>query len=469
MKFKLLITLLCLLSLGACGHLKGPSQTHVPDTPDSASFEPEIIAPVESQNEPTDIVTPSAQIDPLDTPNPQPEIADLFDRIRNGFKFPDLQSSHIRQYETWSSEHPTYLKNLFERAEPFLYYIVEQIEKRQLPMELALLPAIESAYKPNAMSRSRAAGLWQFVPATGKHYGLRQDWWYDGRQDVLESTNAALDYLTELSALYEGDWFLALAAYNAGQGTVSRAIKRNKSKHRPTGYQDLKLRKETQRYIPKLIALKNIVSAPERFGVNLAKIPDQPHFQALQLNGQVNIQRFSEQSNIPIAELEHLNAGFLRWASSPDGPHRLLVPLSALQQATLSVQALNDSPALKLHDHKIRNGETLSEISDKYSVSVAAIKSSNNLGGDSIRAGHTLLIPVAAGSEAAITPALWTSELNAQGDNQPRRLVHQVRKGDTLWSIAKKYQVKVNQLLSWNQLQLDQVLSLNQSVTVFTK
>ena len=228
---------------------------------------------------------------------------DVLERIRRGFQFPEINSKYTESYLKWNTSHPTYLADLFARAEPFLYYIVEEIEKRGLPMELALLPTIESAYKPDAMSRSRASGLWQFIPSTGKSFGLSQDWWYDGRRDLIASTHAALDYLTQLNKMFDGDWHLTLAAYNAGQGTILRAISSNKRKGKSTNYQSLSLRSETVKYVPKLQAMIEIVKNPGRYNVSLPKIANQPYFETLELPGQIDIQQFSELAKLDICLL----------------------------------------------------------------------------------------------------------------------------------------------------------------------
>ena len=179
--------------------------------------------------------------------------------MQAGFRLPNIESRDVQQYQKWSSQHPTYLKNLFERAEPFLYYILNELEKRNMPTEIALLPAIESAYKPNAVSKSKASGLWQFIPSTGKHYGLKQNWWYDGRRDVIASTDGAIKYLKYLNNMFDGDWLHALAAYNSGEGRVMRAIKKNKREGKPTDFWSLALPKETRAYVPKLLALADIL------------------------------------------------------------------------------------------------------------------------------------------------------------------------------------------------------------------
>lgn len=391
---------------------------------------------------------------------PDPVEMDVLERIRRGFAFPDIDSKYTQDYVKWSVEHPSYLTDLFARAEPFLYYLVEEIDRRDLPMELALLPAIESSYKPNAISSSSAGGLWQFIPSTGKDFGLEQDWWYDGRRDFIDSTKAALDYLTQLNALFEGDWYLTLAAYNAGQGTVLRAIRDNKRRGKNTNYQDLDLRDETKRYLPKLQALKNIVKDPARYDVALAKIENQTYFEVVSLPGQIDIHQFSELAGLDVNTVKHMNAGHLRWATPPAGPHRLLLPLSNQMQTLKALEQIKTSPSVAYHRHTISAGETLSQISSRYGVSVRALQSTNKLASTRIRAGRTLMIPVTN----VAPPASLLSSVNDDSNNQ---VIHRVVKGDTLWSISKRYNVELNQLLNWNQLTKNQILKLNQSLLIF--
>jgi len=416
----------------------------------------------------------------------------LFDRIRSGFRFPQLESKYIAEYEKWNATHPRYLKDLFNRADPILYYIVEEIEKRGLPMEIALLPAIESAYKPNAISRSNAGGLWQFIPSTGKSYGLTQDWWYDGRRDLILSTNAALDYLTILNKRFNGDWFITLAAYNAGQGNIGRAIKKNQNKGKGTDYSSLSLRSETRRYVPKIIALKNIINNPHAYNVKLPVISNSPKFEILALKGQIDLNKFSKETGIEPKTLNHLNAGFLRWATSPNGPHRLLLPLnnpSAIQKARIASQKVIK---LDYQRHQIARGDTLSTIARRYGVSVSELKSANKLSSNRIRAGKTLLIPFNGQKPIAsvvsnrpvsstarplasptgtnrngVTIATPVSSSSFKQIQTNPKVIHKVKRGDTLWGIARRYKVKVDQLLNWNKLSRNHTLSLNQSLVVF--
>ncbi|MEM7360533.1 MAG: LysM peptidoglycan-binding domain-containing protein [Pseudomonadota bacterium] len=455
-----------LLTLSACGHLKSEAEIspHVP--PPSAQNE-QSEPPLATDNDSD--ATSLEEVEVGDSAPLETTETDLLARIRAGFSLPDFKSKHVAQYERWSSRHPTYLQSLFTRAEPFLFHIVEEIEKRGLPMELVLLPAIESAYKPNAVSRSKAVGLWQFISSTGEYYGLRQNWWYDGRRDAIAATDAALEYLTALNQMFDGDWLLTMAAYNGGPGTINKALKANRRKNRGTRFEDLRLRSETERYVPKLFALRNIISNPEKFSVTLPTIANQPYFEVISLPGQIDIHEFAEQSGIELASLQHMNAGFRRWATAPDGPHRLLVPRNALEQVSPLLEQLAANPPVQYRDHRISRGETLSGIARRYGVSVSALKSANQMQSTSIRAGRTLLVPIVdriAGQNLAAISNNSGAGVAPSAPTETGKLIHRVVAGDTLWSIARRYQVEVSQLLSWNKLADNQILSLDQALLV---
>lgn len=461
MKFKAFITILVLISLSACAHRSSPEladQKPQSNSPTDEAASDTIIDDTKTAIEDvkpdqnTTIIKPATVVSSTSIEHK----IDLLERMRRRFEFPDFNSKVVRKQEKWNSEHKTFLNNLFTRATPFLFHIVEEIEKRDLPMELALLPAIESSYKPRAVSSSSAVGLWQFVPSTGKAYGLNQDWWYDGRRDALASTKAALDYLTILNKRFKGDWFITLAAYNAGQGTVSRAIKANAKKGKSTRYQDLKLRTETQRYIPKIIALKNIINNPHKYGVTLPEIANKPYFKVVKLKGQIDLHKFADTAGIERDELSNLNAGFKRWATSPNGPHQLLIPINANGNVNHAEIAVQQTETLNYANHRIARGESLSTIARKYGVSVNALRSSNNLSSNNIRAGKNLLIPVRASAQPT---ASITSHANSTAPKQ-----HTVKKGDTLWSISRFYKIQLNNLLTWNNLSKNHVLKLNQTI-----
>lgn len=462
MKFSALTLLIIALLASGCSHRNKTIETEqtVEQVPNSSVIESDsdaVSAEETTENaEPDETVEPAVTVEVTAAPKP-----DLLSRMRSGFALPEFNSKHVKQYERWNSTHSTYMQSLFDRATPYLHHIVNEVEKRNMPMEIALLPAVESAFKPNALSRSRAAGLWQFLSSTGKYYGLKQNWWYDGRYDAIAATDAALNYLTELHQMFDGDWQLALAAYNAGQGTVLKAIKRNKSRRKPTSYRHLRLRSETTRYVPKLYALRNIIQNPDKYGVILPIIKDEPYFRIVTLPGQVDLHQLAEKSSLNFKQIKSLNTAYRRWATPPNGPHRLLVPIKDSESIELALTQLKDQPVKNYRSHRIRNGDTLIAISKKYGVPVSVIQSTNKLRSSSIRAGKSLIIPI-SGSQRPIQ----TSKTVVQNSSS-KGVYHRVVAGDTLWSIAKRYQVKVAQLVNWNQISVNQVLNLNQVIRVF--
>lgn len=385
------------------------------------------------------------------------EYQNVWDRIRDGFRFADLDSPHTDYYVRWYSERPEYLERMAERASMYLYYIVEELERRDFPMEIALLPAIESAFKPRAYSRAHAVGLWQFISATGRRYGLKQNWWYDGRRDVIESTRAAIAYLEFLHDEFDGDWFHALAAYNGGERRVRRAIVANRGRGKPTDYEYLNLQRETMRYVPKLLAVKRIVQNPERYDVALKPIPNRPYFDVVELDSQIDLGIVADAAGVSMAQIHDLNPGFRRWATDPDGPHRLLVPVGREERVVARLDKLPESQRMRWARYRIRPGDTLSGIARRYGVSVGALQSSNRLRGTLIRAGQTLLVPLSTASIA--------SPGYGQQSGQP--VVHHVKRGDTLWGIARRYKVRVRQLQHWNQIAAQDVLRLGQQIMVY--
>lgn len=269
--------------------------------------------------------------DQLETPaqNTEPT-PNIWPRIQAGFTMPtDINHQALKSELSWYASNPLYMQRVLQRAEPFLYYILEETEKRKLPAELVLLPIVESAYQPFAYSHGRAAGIWQFIPATGKAYGLKQNWWYDGRRDIYASTEAALNYLEQLNKMFKGDWMLALAAYNSGSGTVRRAIKRNKKQNRPTDFWHLQLPKETRAYVPKLLALKELIANPEKYALSLHFIANTPGFKQVKITTQIDLALAAKLAEIDLKTLYNYNPGFNRWATDPDGPHTLLLPIKA--------------------------------------------------------------------------------------------------------------------------------------------
>lgn len=396
----------------------------------------------------------------------------IWPRVRAGFKLPDdIDHPSLQAEIKWFAKHPNYMQRVMRRADPFLYYILQEAEKRQLPTELVLLPIVESAFQPFAYSHGRAAGIWQFIPATGRHYGLKQNWWYDGRRDIYASTQAALNYLQHLNKIFKGDWMLALAAYNSGTGTVRRAIKRNKKLNRPTDFWHLKLPKETRAYVPKLLALKQIISYPEKYAISLRCIQDAPGFREVKTNAQIDLALAAELAELDLKTLYNFNPGFNRWATNPDGPHRLILPITAAEKFEINYAKLSDDEHLRWSRHKIKSGETLSHIAVKYNTSVKHLRKVNNLRGNSIRAGKYIMIPVSSKNNASY--ALSSSQRlkatqSIKRGSSSTRLNHRVQSGESFWTIARKYNVNMHSLAKWNGMAIKDPLKKGQKLVVWT-
>ncbi len=401
---------------------------------------------------------------------PPEQYADLLDRIRDGYALPDVAHYAVDREVELYRKNPDFLDRTFKRGSRYLYYIVQELERRNLPLELALLPVVESAFNPVAYSRSRASGLWQFIPSSGKHYGLEQNWWIDERRDVIEATGAALTYLQYLNRYFAGDWYLAIAAYNGGEGTVSGAVRRNQSAGLPTDFFSLNLRSETRDYVPKLLAISRIVRNPEAYGLSFAAIPNQPFFEAVEPGRQVHLEQVAQLAGITREDMFALNPGYNRMTTPPKGPHRLLLPIPNAQtfrQAMLDQSLANESnvavvaiePPPDVH-HKVRRGETLSTIARQYGVSILALQQANDIHGSVIHPGDSLLIPAGFVGSTATLAALAaprddiTAQLpeHQQPSASKKPKVHVVKSGDTLWDVARKYGVTVPALASANGL-----------------
>ncbi len=383
-----------------------------------------------------------------------PETDDLWPYLVEGFALTEVRHPAIERELERYRRHATALSRQLARGEPYLYHILHEVRRRGLPAELALIPCVESGFRPVAYSRYGAAGLWQFMPATGRHLGLKQDWWYDARRDPVASTDAALDYLEQLNRRFDGDWLLAMAAYNAGGGTVSRAIRRNRERGRPTDFWSLELPAETRAYVPRILALARIVAEPERHGVTLPAIANDPRFVRVDVDGQLDLKVAAELAGMDPEALIALNPGFNRWATHPDGPHHLLLPVEKADRFREQLARLPPEKRLRWTRHRVARGETLSGIARRYGVTVAALKEANGLRDHRIRAGSDLLIPLSASQPVEIdTPAA------------SQRIRYRVRKGDSLYRIARRFGVRVQDLMRWNRLAGNRLLP-GQTLTV---
>lgn len=328
---------------------------------------------------------------------------DLWQRIRRGFAMPAMDDEYVTRNESRFASNPAYLDRLFQRSSKYLYFVVSEVEKRGMPMEIALLPMIESAYNPQAYSHAKAAGLWQFIPATGTHYGLEQTWWYDGRRDIYAATGAALDYLTMLHNMF-GDWQLALAAYNWGEGAVQRAISRNQAKGLPTDYLSLKMPAETRNYVPKLMAIRNLIATPEIYGLNLPALENKPYFTALSTSRHIDLDLAASLAGMSVSEFLTLNPAYNKPVIAYKPERKVLVPI---EKADLFNEGLANysGDLLSWQPYQVVKGDSLETLSAQYGANPASLSSVNRLSNPRLKPGQLVLVPRRAELASLATPA----------------------------------------------------------------
>ena len=493
-KYHLGITYTILLLLAGCQvHLTKPDdaalavsniETETPSTENNAITEipivsevdpdltlaagPQVSGPEARKDEElasTPETTPLALVSEIEKPD-----LNIWNRVRKGmvFKVPDIR--RVKVQRDWYEKHQSYLNRVITRATPFLYLIVDEIDKRKMPMELVLLPIVESAYDPFAYSYGRASGMWQFIPGTGKRYKLKQNWWYDGRRDVLESTRAALDYMSYLHKHFKGNWMHALAAYNSGEGNVARAIRRNLKKGKPTDFWNLDLPKETKAYVPKLLALAELLAHEDTFKLKWKEVANQPLLQKVDTDGQLDIAFAAKIADITVDEFYKLNPAFNRWSTPPSGPHHLLLPIEKSENFIKQLAASDPAERVRWVRYKIKSGDSLIKVANKHNTTAGLIREVNNIKGNMIRKGDQILIPTASHSLAKYSLSS-DSRLNARqkiqrGDN---RVNYKVNSGDSFWKIARQYNVNLRKLAAWNGMAPTDPLKIGQKLVIWTK
>ena len=413
---------------------------------------------------------PAQEAEAAPPPSPPPPPPDLWSELRTAFALPASDHRRVDNHLRWLKRHPDYLERVFRRGEPYMGWILEEVRQRGLPGELVLLPVVESGYNPFAYSHGRAAGLWQFIPATGKRFGIRQNWWYDGRRDLVDSTRAALDYLEYLNRRFKGDWLLALAAYNSGEGNVHKALRRNRKRGKPTDFWSLKLPAETREYVPRLIALKRIVADPAAYGLSLPDIEAGNRLALVETGGQIDLALAAELAGLPLEDIYRLNPGFNRWATDPAGPHRLVLPRERAPAFAEALAALPPEQRVRWTRHRVRPGETLSHIARRYETTVALLLRVNGVKPTRLRAGDHLLIPVARRELAdySLSAAQRQAALHGRKRNGIK-VIHRVRAGDTLWDLARQYGVGVRSLAKWNGMAPGDTLREGQKLVIWTR
>lgn len=379
---------------------------------------------------------------------------DLWQRIKDGYAIPEIQSQYTANHESWYASRPDYVKRMVFRSQKYLYHIVEEVEKRGMPTEIALLPMVESAFNPQAYSRSHASGIWQFIPSTGKSFGLKQNWWVDNRRDVTAATNAALTYLQKLHVMF-GTWDLALAAYNAGEGTVKRAIERNRKQGLPTDYASLALPPETRNYVPKLQAIKNIMTHPEQYGLSIDPIPNRPYFTHVTVPQQIDAHLAAELAEIPFDEFSALNPEYNRPVLTATGSvHEILLPVSAAETFTNNL-ANYDKPLVSWQTYHAKRGERIESIARKFGISSAQLRDINDLPSrKNLRQARQLLVPTNKDETTSVALLVNNTELQDYKEEtaQTENATHKVKPGESLSVIAKRHKMTLKQIMALNRL-----------------
>lgn len=438
-----------------------PTPTVVTATDDVTTLPPPAAVPANADG--TAAATPAPTVFPVRN--------NLWDRVRAGFRFDlDKDNDRIAAQRNWYIRNQDYLDRVIARGSRYLQYIADEAEARDMPMEIALLPVVESAFDPYAYSRAQAAGPWQFIPSTGRIYGLKQDWWYDGRRDIEQSTRAALDYLERLAARFDGDYYKALAAYNAGAGTVSRAVTRNLRRGRKTDYWSLKVPQETSAYVPKLVALAQIVKDPAKYGMHLNPIADERRFVEVKVGRQIDLARAAELADMPLTELYLYNPGHNRWATDPQGDQTLLMPAELADTFRQVLGTTPEEQYAPTAEYEVVDGDTLESIAQKQQVSTEILRMVNHLSGDAVSPGETLVVPqtlrALAPNESTYEPRIVALNGAAANGGFFRSSTYTVRSGDTLSTIARKQHVSARDLARWNHISMSKSLRVGQRLTV---
>ena len=436
-------------------------------------------SPIQSEPERVEYIVPEPELLPeaeteigaaeSELPEPAVQHADIWKRIGANLNIPrHMDHRSVKGRLAWYARNQEYLDRVADRSRPYLFHVVSEVEKRGMPLELALLPVVESAFLPFAYSRSHASGIWQFIPSTGKIFGLKQNWWYDGRRDIVAATRGALDYLEKLNKEFGGDWLLALAAYNTGERNVARAIRRNKRAGKDTDFFSLRLPRETRGYVPSLLAVAELVANPEQHGITWQPVADQQYFAQVDTGEQIDLAVAAQLAGLNMDELYTLNPGFNRWATDPAGPHRLLVPLAKEQTFREKLAGLPPKQRMNWQNHVVKKGDTLGRIAARHRTSVSALKNINKLRSNTIHQGDSLRVPVPKQALRHYTLSVDGRRLHGLKDTgDGKKFVYTIKRGDTLWDIGRKYGVSVKQLAGWNGISPRKILRPGQKLDLW--
>jgi membrane-bound lytic murein transglycosylase D len=396
------------------------------------------------------------------------KIKDIWQRVRSQLKFKFEDNKRIASQRNWYLKHPNYMRRVALRAKPFMHLIVEKMEQQNMPLELVLLPIVESAFDPFAYSHGRAAGMWQFIPSTGKRFGMKQTWWYDGRRDVMASTQGAIDYLNYLVNMFDGNWLHALAAYNSGEGRVRKSIRKNKKMGKNTDFWNLDLPRETRAYVPKLLALADILNNSDQYNFEWPEINNIPVTEKVTIGSQIDLALAAEMAGLTVKQLHALNPGYNRWATDPNGPHALLLPIDKVEKFSTELAKTDSSQRLNWVRHKVKSGDSLLRLANKYHTNIDIISKVNKLKSNVIIAGHYLIVPVALKSLDSYSLSQEQRLAKTQSKKSGTyKLNHMVKSGDTFWDISREYKVNLRQLAKWNGMAPTDMLRPGKTLVVW--
>lgn len=455
--------------------LAGCAATNAPKEPVANKVEPATSTTAAAPLAPAPSVIPGGDLKPIVAVETQTRSVtlllppnDLWERIRRGFRMPDLQTSLVRQQEQWYLGRPDYIQRMTERSRKYLFHIVEELERRDMPTELALLPFIESAFNPQAVSSARAAGMWQFMPATGQTFDLKQNVFRDDRRDVLASTRAALDYLQKLYGMF-GDWHLALAAYNWGEGSVQRAIARNRKMGLPTTYADLSMPNETRNYVPKLQAVKNIIANPDSYNADLPEIGNHPYFQSVEITRDIDVALAAQLADVPLEDFKALNPSMNRPVILAAGTPQILLPWDNATIFRRNFEAYTAGQYASWTAWKVPANMSAAEAARRTGMTEGDLRAVNTIPPRMlIKAGSVLIVPRSAKVQADVDDEIAdNAQLKLQPEHVTRRVTVKAGKKDTVASIARRYKVSATQVADWNDTAPSAAFRAGQQVVVY--
>lgn len=392
----------------------------------------------------------------------------VWDVLRSQFRLNhETTQPAVQTQLRWLIAHPSYLNKL-ARSEPYIYHIVTEIKKRNLPGELALIPMIESAYDPFAYSGAGAAGLWQLMPGTGTTLGLKQDWWSDARRSIRPSTEAALNYLTYLHKFFTGNWILAIAAYDSGEGTVARTIKYSRQSLKNIRFWSLPLPNETRAYVPRLLALAEIIKYPERYRISLPDIPHVPYFEEVNIGSQIDLNHAAKLAGISYKDLIKLNPGYNRWTTAPYKPFKLLIPANKVANFNRNLAHVAEENRVSWTRYQVRAGDDLNAIAKRNFTTVNLLRKLNQLKSSKLRVGQYVLIPSTKNAPVIARKPLAVSREREVMITPTYKVLHIVQRGDNFKTLEKKYRVSALEIRQWNNLKEEQ-LKPGQQLTIWQR